>query len=113
MLSTPDEPQVLKPFSRAESRTTEEAAAFCGRTRRTMRNWCTQYNLGRRIGGAWVMSIVALDLFVNDEQEALRHYLSGDRRHPTVVAAYERHRVSVPKRSQADNAENATYHRTA
>jgi hypothetical protein len=51
------EPQVLKPFDRRETRTTAEAAAFAGRTVRTIRRW-----LGRRVGNEWPVSIVALDL---------------------------------------------------
>ena len=94
-----EESQVLRPYTRAESRSTEEAAAFCGRTRRTMRNWCVQHNLGRRIGGVWAMSIVALDLFLSGEHEAHRLYLRGDRQSPAIAAAYARHGVPLPNHS--------------
>ena len=90
---TADEPQVLNPFSRAESRTTAEAAEFAGRPVRTIRRWCEQRNIGRRIGGEWAVSIVALDLFLSGEHQALTAYLRGDRQSPEIVEAFERHGV--------------------
>jgi len=45
----------------------------------------------------WIVSIVALDLYLSGETEALRTYLRGDRESPAIVAAYERHGVPLPK----------------
>ncbi len=99
-----DEPLVLKPFCRAEARTTEQAAEFAGRCIRTIRLWCAQHHIGRRIGSEWSVSIVALDLYLSGEASALAAYLRGDRSKPEIVAAYQRHGVPLP-----NVTETATY----
>ena len=96
-MSAPLEPQVLKPFSRDEVRSTIQAAAFAGRSVRTVRLWCAQHNIGRRIGSEWAVSVVALDLFLSGEREALAAYLAGDRSDRHIVAAYQRHGVPLPR----------------
>jgi hypothetical protein len=94
-----EDAQVLKPFIRAEARTTAEAAAVAGKTVRTVRLWCEQHAIGRRLGSAWMVSIVALDLYLSGETKGLAAYLRGDRAHPLIVAAYARHGVPLPKQN--------------
>ena len=95
-----EEAQVLRPYIRAEARTTAEAAAFAGKTVRTIRLWCEKYAIGRRLGSVWIVSIVALDLYLSGETKGLAAYLRGDRSHPHVVAAYARHNVPLPKQTE-------------
>jgi len=46
-----EEPQVLKPYHRAEAIPIAEAARISGRSVRTLREWCARFYIGRRIGG--------------------------------------------------------------
>lgn len=90
-----DGPQVLRPFDRREGITVETAAEVAGRSVRTMRLWCEQHQIGRRIGGGpWVVSRVALDMLLDGDEQALRAYLAGDRESAAVVAYYEREGLS-------------------
>lgn len=80
----------LIPFDRREGLTTAQAAAVAGRTERRVRQWCVEHDLGRRVaGGPWLVSRVALDMFLNSDLKALRAYLAGDRRSEIVVTYYE------------------------
>jgi hypothetical protein len=106
------EPQVLRPFDRREMRTVKEAAVIAKRPVRTIREWCARHDLGRRIGAQWAVSIVALDLFLSGELEALKAYLRGDRESPSIVACFARWQIPLPKKLAnhvAANAASATY----
>jgi hypothetical protein len=47
--------------------------------------------IGRRVGGGqWIVSKVALAMFLNGDDEALRLYKAGDRTSDRVVAYYKR-----------------------
>lgn len=84
-------PQVLVPFSRNEGCSVEEAAENAGKSVRTMRLWCEQHHIGRRVGGGpWVVSRVALEMLLDGNDVALDAYLSGDRFCAPVVRYYER-----------------------
>jgi hypothetical protein len=84
-------PQVLVPFSRSEGCSVEEAAENAGKSVRTMRLWCEQHHIGRRVGGGpWVVSRVALEMLLDGNNDALDAYLSGDRFCAPVVKYYER-----------------------
>lgn len=73
-------PRCLIPFDRRECLTTAEAAARAARTDRTIRMWCRDHDIGRHVaGGPWLVSRVALAMFLNDDAAALRAYLAGDR----------------------------------
>jgi hypothetical protein len=84
----PDEPQVLRPYHPSEAATVPEAATYARRSVRTVRWWCEEHHLGRRIGGAWFVSRVALQAFLEGDHEALRLYLQGDRTSPAVTRIY-------------------------
>jgi hypothetical protein len=87
-LGTVAGPRCLIPFDRREGLTTAEAAERANRTERTIRMWCRDHDIGRHVaGGPWLVSKVALAMFLNDDATALRAYLTGDRRSP-VVASY-------------------------
>ena len=92
-----DGPRVLIPFHRAEAITAAEAAAIAKRTPRTIREWCLLHDLGRRVGGRWAVSIVALHMFLDGATAALATYLKGDRCSPPVAAYFERYSVPLPR----------------
>jgi hypothetical protein len=83
-------PQILLPFDVREALTLREAAILAGRTAVTIRTWCSIYDLGRRIGGQWRVSKVALAMYLDSNREALRAYLSGDRQSEAVLEYFER-----------------------
>ena len=80
-------PKILIPFDNREAITVKEAALRAGRSPQTLREWCARYNLGRRIGGVWLISGPALAMFLEGDRMALRAYVAGDRSSP-VVARY-------------------------
>lgn len=81
-----DLPRCLIPFDRREGLTTAEAAVRAARTERTIRMWCRDHDIGRHVaGGPWLVSRVALAMFLNDDAAALRSYLAGDRAGPAVA----------------------------
>ena len=88
------EPQVLRPFDRSEALSTAEAARVAGRAVRTIREWCLLYDIGRRIGGRWAVSKVAMAMWLDGNKEALAAYLAGDRSSPTITGYF--YRCDVP-----------------
>ena len=73
------EPQVLRPYHRSEAITVTETALMARKSKRTIRDWCNLHDIGRRIGGQWQISRVALAMFLDGDLEALKTYLRGDR----------------------------------
>jgi hypothetical protein len=101
-LSLPNgEPQVLRPYHRSEALSIAEAARLAGRSVRTVREWCARLDIGRRVGGQWAVSRVALAMFLDGDRDALACYLRGDRTSWTVMAYFERCGISVPKSASA------------
>ena len=92
-----EEPQVLRPFHRSEALSIAEAASIAGRSVRTVREWCARLDIGRRIGGQWAVSRVALAMFLDGDRDALAAYLHGDRTSRTVITYFERCGVQAPK----------------
>src|SRR3954452_1330101 len=84
-------PHVLIPFHPREAITTAVAARIAGRAERTIRLWCEQHHIGRRVGGGpWMVSRVALTMLLDGDDAALAAYLAGDRSGARVVAYYQR-----------------------
>jgi Helix-turn-helix domain len=81
-----DEPQVSRPFHRAEVCSPEEAARVAGKSIRTVRDLCRLHDIGRRIGGRWAISKVALAMWLDGAREALAAYLAGDRSSPSILS---------------------------
>ena len=92
-----DEPQVLRPFHRSEVISIAEASTIAGRSIRTLREWCMRLDLGRRIGGQWAVSKVALAMWLDGNKEALRAYLTGDRATMLVTDYFQRCGVPLPR----------------
>jgi hypothetical protein len=51
--------QVLVPFDAQEGMALKKAAGLAGKKETTIRNWCVEHGIGRRVGGGvWVVSKV-------------------------------------------------------
>jgi hypothetical protein len=88
--ATDAKPHVLVPFDLKEALAISEAAAIAGRSTVTVRAWAANFDLGRPVGGRWMISRVALAMFLESDRKALRAYLSGDRESALVVAYFQR-----------------------
>jgi hypothetical protein len=65
----------LVPFSAEECISIGKAAAIAGKSERTLRDWCVEHGIGRRVaGGAWGVSRVALAMLLDGDLEALAAY---------------------------------------
>jgi hypothetical protein len=80
----------MTPFDPKEAMTLAQAAHRAGKCQNTIRNWCEGDGIGRRIGGTWHVSKVALELYLDGETEALRRYLDGDRENQIIVAYFRK-----------------------
>ena len=79
-------PQVLVPFDKREAMTLRAAAELAGKSEGTLRMWCLQHDIGRRIaGGVWCVSRIALAMLLDGNAEALAAYHAGDRHGPLVT----------------------------
>jgi hypothetical protein len=75
-----DDRKILSPFDKHECISLKEAADIAGKSESTLRGWCEQHGLGRRVGGGtWSVSKVALAMFLDGDAKALRAYHAGDR----------------------------------
>lgn len=97
-----DNPQVLIPYDRHEAMTLRQAALIAGRSESTMRSWCQNHHIGRRIvGGQWEVSKPALLMLLDGDARALRAYLQGDRESDLVGAYFRRANVPMPHNERA------------
>jgi hypothetical protein len=69
--------QVLVPFDPREAMEVSAAARFVNKSNGTIRGWCENYALGRKIGGVWHVSRVALLMFLDGDTAALVAYHGG------------------------------------
>lgn len=89
---------VLVPFDAREGMTLAQAAKLAGKSETTVRNWCVQHSLGRRVGdGVWVVSRVALAMFLDGDKLALLAYHQGIRDGSLVIPYFERSGVPLPR----------------
>ena len=86
-------PRVLIPYDKREALTLQQAAGIAGRTSETIRRWCENESLGRRVGGRWAVSHPALLMWLDGDSTSLRMYLSGDRQSNNVRAYFRRARL--------------------
>jgi hypothetical protein len=82
--------RTLVPFADEERISIGEAAAIAGKSERTLRYWCVEHGIGRRIaGGVWAVSKVALAMLLDGDLDALAAYRDrGARGSSEPVAAY-------------------------
>ena len=88
--SDPDSRLILVPFDTRESMSIAVAAKFSGKAENTIRLWAERYGIGRKIGGDWHISRVALRIFLDGDMGALAAYHAGDRTNPLVRPYFER-----------------------
>jgi hypothetical protein len=88
------EPRILIPFDISEATSLTAASKKAGKSVRTLRAWCLEHGLGRRIGSHWHVSRVALAMFLDGDEAALSAYHSGARAGSERVAAYY-HRLGL------------------
>ena len=74
------------PMLPEEIMSTKEAAHRVQVTERTVRRWCREYGIGRqpKSGATVQVSIVALEMCVCGDDEALELLRTNQREHPTV-----------------------------
>lgn len=100
--------RVLVPFDAREGIGLASAAARAGKSETTLRAWCNQHGLGRRVGGGtWIVSKVALAMFLDDDTNALRAYRNGERSSETVALYFKRCGVPLPGPLPAQTSESA------
>jgi hypothetical protein len=86
-----DDRKILSPFDKRECISLKQAADIAGKSESTLRGWCEQHGLGRRVGGGtWSVSKVALAMFLDGDTVALKAYHAGDRASDLVAPYFER-----------------------
>jgi hypothetical protein len=86
----------LVPFDAREALSLRHAAQRANKSESTMRSWCVEHGLGRRVGdGPWNVSQVALAMFLDGDLKALRAYHVGDRSSALVAQYFRRTGLSV------------------
>lgn len=100
--------RVLIPFDVREGIGLAIAAERAGKSESTIRSWCNQHGIGRRVGGGpWIVSKVALAMYLDGDADALKAYLAGDRTSQAVKSYFERSEVPLPKNITARSATSA------
>jgi hypothetical protein len=84
-----DRRQILIPFDPRECISRSDAAKKAGVTSGTISGWCEKYGIGRRIGGQWKISKVALRMHLEGARGALAAYHAGNRTDPRVIPYFE------------------------
>jgi hypothetical protein len=69
---------VLIPFDAREALTLQQAAQIATVSETTIARCCKEPGIGRKIGGGWRVSRVALQMMLDDNGWALVAYLDGD-----------------------------------
>jgi Helix-turn-helix domain len=75
------------PFAKEERISFKEAAAIAGASERTIRNWGDNHGIGRRIGGSWAVSKIALVMWLDGDLAALAAYRDYGARGSSVQVA--------------------------
>ncbi len=77
--------RVLQPYDPREGMLLRHAATRADKSESTVKNWCRDRGIGRRVaGGVWIVSRVALEMLLADDDAALFCYHYGDRSDPIV-----------------------------
>jgi hypothetical protein len=89
--------KILIPYDRREAMSLREAAKFAGRSESTMRNWCEDHGIGRRVGGVWGVSRIALAIFLDGDDYGLKLYHDGENDSDYLAHYYERFGLPRPR----------------
>jgi hypothetical protein len=85
-----DDRIILVPFDSREAVSVGAAAEKAGKSESTVRSWCLNHGIGRRVvDGHWQVSRVALQMLLDGNKEALRAYHKGDRASPLVARYFD------------------------
>ncbi len=90
-------PQVLIPYNAREAASLREAAKISGMSVETMRRVSSLHDIGRKIGGRWAVSRVALAMWLDGNRAALKAYLAGERNGLVVGPYFERAGLRSPE----------------
>ena len=83
-----DRRKILFPYIPEEAMPLGEAVQRTAWSDATLRDRAVRYGLARKIGGRWIFSRVAVELFLNGQNEALAAYHRGDRSDPEIGRAH-------------------------
>lgn len=100
-------PQILIPFDAREAISVASAASIARVSDDTIRRWADLENLGRRIGGRWVLSRIALAMYLDGDRRALAAYLVGDRTSSQVaryIELVEKTKITAAKTAKTASA---------
>jgi hypothetical protein len=86
--ATRSPPKILIPYDVREAISVAGAAKIAGKSQTTIRGWCRRHHTGRRIAGAWAVSRVALQMFLDGDLETLAAYHDGARAQYEPVARH-------------------------
>jgi hypothetical protein len=85
-----DHQRILIPFDVREGITLQQAAGIAGKTEGTIKNWCHDPGVGRKVGKTYLVSRPALTMYLEGDNKALKAYHAGDRSSPLVAVYFER-----------------------
>jgi hypothetical protein len=96
-----DDGYILRPYDRREAISVRIAATIAGKSTRTIQAWCAEHGIGRRVGrGNWQVSRVALSMWLDGDERALRAYKAGDRSSERVACYFARAGLKIPQNAQ-------------
>ena len=88
-------PRVLTDYDAKEAISLKVAAGIANRSQETLREWASMKDLGRKVGGRWMISHPALLMFLESDTKALRAYWGGDRSSSLVLPYFSRAGLSA------------------
>ncbi len=91
-------PRVLTDYDPREAITLGAAAVIANRSKETMRSWASMRDIGRKIGGRWMISHPCLLMFLESDTKALQAYWQGDRSSALVKSYFDRAGLSASKK---------------
>ena len=109
-----DTSRILVPYDIRECISVGKAAQVAGRSESTIRTWCVERGIARRIaGGPWQVSRVALTMLLDGDLRTLRAYQTGDRESASVVAYYARAGIAdLPRKKWLQNQQSSQEHQS-
>lgn len=95
-----EDDHILRPFDVSEAVPVSIAARIAGVKPRTMQCWAAEKGIGRKVGGHWRISRVALAMYCDGDMAALRAYQSGDRTSERVARYFLLAGLKNPQNAQ-------------
>jgi hypothetical protein len=104
---------ILIPYDAREALTLQEAAEMARRSKSTVRNWCRDYRIGRRlVGGNLAISKIAMQMLMDNDIKRLELYFRNGRH--AVAEYFERYSLCeiLDAHPKPQNAQNAQFCRS-